>query len=284
MSKHNNRNAVTAAAVIVTDVPPVVELTEAEQAALAAANTAKALQNNADRLAVNAVDLRTAGEAVDTAATPFSRSLLAALLTGVSRAMTESIVVAAYGSPKGANGKTVKGVSGLRNVHGGQAAYQTFKTSGNLFDASADPTPFAADGDNKGKPVGEIIRPMLTLYAEGAKEGAKSLNALNVAVNAILAAHAKAVAAEAGAKEATKPEGEGGDTEAAPKSLGELAEALRALVMAATDADYAENVDALSALSDAIVTRYDAMTGEGGSHSAAEAAETLMAEPDAIAA
>lgn len=224
-----------------------------------------ALKPISEKLVPNALLLREAGEAVDTAATPFSRSLLAALLSGVSSTMAETMIVAAYGSPKSpATGKPVKGVSGLRAIHGGMAAYQTFKTVNGIAAAMGDPTDYqGADIASylvegvTAITVGEIVSPMVEAFAIGGKDAVKSLNALSVAVKAIMTAHAKAVAEAADAPPAASNDDVLPETEAAP--LGDRLAALLGEVTALDDDGFIEHSTALAGLADYITARWDAI-------------------------
>lgn len=225
-----------------------------------------ALTPVSEKLAPRAVELRTAGEAVDTAATPFSRSLFAALLTGVSLPMTETIVVAAYGSPKSpATGKPVKGVSGLRAVHGGAAAYQTFKAVTVIAAAMADPTVYLGADAATYLPEGvetvtvaDIIAPMVERFALADKEAHKSLNALGLAVKAVLTAHAKAVTEAADAPPASG-DNDNSDSEAEALPLSERLGLIMAEIAALSDEAFTDEQTGLAALSDLIVTRWEAI-------------------------
>lgn len=122
---------------------------------------------------------RSAAVTAENKATPFARSMLAALMSGVwTRTLAESAIIHAFGNPKAPkSGKPVAKLSGLRDFVGGDAVRKTAETVFEMF-ANLDAVP--------------TVRPIVTAFVLGDEGAAKSLRALNVAVRDAVKAHVEA--------------------------------------------------------------------------------------------
>lgn len=212
-------------------------------------------------MTADAMALRTAGEATGKAQTAYARSTLAAIATGVSSlAFAEAQLIGVYGAPKDSKGKAVKSASGLRDVDGGFAAYQAFRIIRHVadnIDTDAPATITPPEGEAVSVGTG-AIRALVVSFALG-ESGLRGLSGLKGAVDALVTAHANAVAKAMGVAVESDDKGEGnGDkgTTDAPVSLLDAATAMLLRVQNASDVDFAEAQAALAALSDYIDSRW----------------------------
>jgi hypothetical protein len=191
-----------------------------------------------------------------------SRSLLASLVSGV---MTEALAVAAiihaFGNPKGAKGKPVETLSGLRNSTGGDAVRKMAETVFRIVN-NIDADSVAPEGNDDWQPA---IRPLVVSFILGEEGAPKSLRALNDAVNSALRAYAKATQPDNGEAEAEAEEGEAGQQQPV-QSLTDRTLALMVAYENATDDEAAEAHEALEALfamvNDRIAKAAEAATAE----------------------
>lgn len=244
----------------------------------------------AANLAASAISLIETSRATDAASTPFARNAFAAIVGGLSSlAMTASLVIASAGSPKGANGKVIKNVSGLRNVEGGTRVYQAWKEI-ELIASNIDadewlvmPDPDAETDDGKaGQPGARVIRPAVVAFilndADAAHKALFGKTGIASFVRDAMTEHGKALAALHGveADESDKEEGKEGDT---PQTLSERVASMLVALQASDDAAFVEASTALASLSDYIDSRWaaiaDATAPEQGEAGLADAAETL---------
>lgn len=222
----------------------------------------------AGRLAPSTVAFIAANREADTASTPFARSLLAALVGGLSSvAMAESLVIASFGAPKSpSTGKPVKNVSGLRNFEGGARLYQAWKDALLVFENIDSDAYLVAPGTDEEQPDGvagaNAIRPLVTAFilSEGdvtALFGAKGLTAR---VKALMADHAAAIAKLNGVEPETDADADkSSDNDNAVQSLSDRAAAMLVALRDASDEAFTDAQTALSALSDYIDTRWNAI-------------------------
>lgn len=231
-------------------------------------------QNNpyapvAGTLAASTVAFIAANRESDNASTPFSRSLLATLVGGLSSlAMAETLVIAAMGSPKSpSTGKAVKNVSGLRNVEGGARLYQAWKDVTLLIENIDADAYLVAPGSDEALPLGvpgkAAIRPAIVAFilSEGDVKSLFGAKGITATVKRMMAEHATALAALHGiVPDAANDAAEStDDAKADYMDLGKRAAALLVAINAATDDDFIDHSTALAALADAITARWDAI-------------------------
>lgn len=220
-------------------------------------------------LTTSAIAMIEASKATDTAATPFARSALAAIIGGLSSvAMTESHVLAAFGSPRSpATGKPIRNLSGLRNIDGGVRVYQAWKDVAFIADnIDADewlihPDPEGETDDAKaGTPGARLARAAVVGFILNEGEGPKVLfgkGGLTAYVREAMAKHGEALAKLEGVD--AEPETKGENDNAPVQTLAERAAAFMVALQAADDAAFIEAGDALGMVSDYIDTRWNAL-------------------------
>lgn len=216
----------------------------------------------ANTLAANAIAFKDASKAADNASTPFARSVLAAIVGGVSTlAFAESVVIGAFGSPLSpATGKPVNKVSGLRNVEGGSRVYQAWKDVAYIVDNLDTDAAKEVTGPTGPVSVGNgAIRAAVIAFIlsdAGAKTALFGATGLTAHVKALIAEHGKDVATAMGVQQETPNKGEENKGEAAPtQSLTDRVNALIVALNEADDAAWGEALVSLSALSDLIDAR-----------------------------
>lgn len=225
------------------------------------------LSTVAANFTADAIALRTAGEATGKAQIAFGRSVIAAVLTGVSTlAFAEAQLIAVYGAPKDAKGKAIKSASGLREVDGGFAAYQAWRVIAYVCDNvdtdKAHDVTHPVTGDVAS--VGDgAIRALLTSFALG-DTALRGLSGLKKAVEALVTAHATATATAMGIVTEADDKGEGdaskGDNDNTPPvSLADAATAMLLRLQNASDAEMEAAKDALAALADYADARWNAI-------------------------
>jgi hypothetical protein len=124
--------------------------------------------------------------------TPFARSLLASVVSGLSTvSLLEAAVIHAFGNPKNAKGKPIAKVSGLRDCVGGKAVYQTWKSFVSIVDCIDGDAPTEVEQeDGTTITVGEgLIRKAVTGFILGEADAPKTLGALNKLITDTLKAH-----------------------------------------------------------------------------------------------
>lgn len=154
----------------------------------------------ASTLAADVKAFRSAAVASENKATPFARSALAALVSGLSTIdLTTAAIIHAFGNPKSPKtGKPVAKLSGLRDFTGGDAVRKTAETLFRVFEN--------IDAD-KPRPVGDedtvvgagAIRPLIISFILNEADAPKSLRALSEGVSALVKAFAKEEADASGA-------------------------------------------------------------------------------------
>ena len=221
-------------------------------------------QPAASTVAASTVAFIEANRSADKASTPFARSTLAAVVGGLSSlSMVESLVIAAFGSPKGKNGKPVAKVSGLRDFDGGARLYQAWKAVAFIVDNLDADAPTEQTRGEETATIGEgAIRAAVTAFIlqdDGAATALFGATGIAAKVKALMADHAKAIADFHGIVAEGEGEGEGeGDKSDAPAGRQSLTDRANAMLLAlreASDADVAEALDALAILADYIDQR-----------------------------
>lgn len=246
----------------------------------------------AGKLTANTLAFVTASREADSASTPFARSALAAIIGGLSSlAMTESHIVAAFGSPLSpSTGKPVKGISGLRNFEGGARLYQAWKGVTLIIENIDADAYLVAPGTSEDAPEGvaglALIRKAVVAFVlnEGDIKSLFGAKGIIAFVKDSMEQHAQAVAKLAGVEPEEAPASEG-DNDNAPQSLSDRSAAMLVALQAASDSDFFDASEALAALSDYIDTRWrqiaDATAPDAGEADMADAVETLA--PVAVA-
>lgn len=231
--------------------------------------TANLFAAPANRFAASAVAFIEGAKASATLATPFSRSLLAALVGQVSSvAMLESMVLSAAGSPRSPKtGKVIAKISGLRDaIEAGDAIRKAWESAIFVFDnIDADAwltVPSPAD-ETEGVPGAGAIRPMVEAFileADGAEKaiGTKSSGLLGK-VHAAIRTHTDAVALLHNVepeKSETDISEANGDVKTI-KAHGEAIAAMLVRLRSMTDDEFRADQDALAMLSDYIDSRWN---------------------------
>lgn len=222
----------------------------------------------ASTVAASTVAFKDASVASDNASTPFARSVLAAVVGGLSSVdMVQSLIIAAFGSPiSDKTGKAIAKVSGLRDVTGGARVYQAWKDIAYVvdnLDADAPVEHTKGEGDEaETVTIGNgAIRATVTAFIlqdDGAVSALFGRTGLTATIKALVADHAKAIMALHGV-EADKSEDEGkdeGKDEAPRQSLTDRANAMLVALRDADDATLTEASDALALLADYIDQRF----------------------------
>ena len=235
----------------------------------------------ANGMTANTIAFKDASKAADTASTPFARSVLAAVVGGVSTiAFAESVVIGAFGSPKSPKtGKPIAKVSGLRDVEGGSRVYQAWKDIAFIVenldtDAAVEVTPPAKEGE-EGKAVtvgdGAIRKAVIAfiLSDAGAATALFGATGLTARIKAMIAEHGKAVMEAMGVQQETPNKGEETPAAPAPQSLTDRINALIVAINEADDATLGEALVSLSALADLIDTRTTPVADETPTQAAA---------------
>lgn len=124
---------------------------------------------------------RSAAVTAENKATPFARSMLAALLSGVMTKLTaETAIIHAFGNPKSQAGKAIAKLSSVGDyLPGWGAVRKTYGTVTTLFD-NIDSAPG--------------VRPLVVAFVLNEPTAAKSLRALDVAVRDAIAKHVEETA------------------------------------------------------------------------------------------
>lgn len=196
---------------------------------------------------------RTAAVTSENRATPFARSILAALLSGLStKDMVTSMVIHAFGNPKSPAGKPIAKLSGSGDHIVGWGA--TRKTVASVFDVFDN-----VDADKVGAAA---IRPLVVAFVLSDDGSAKSLRALVDAVKVAIAAHAATLQGDnSDAVEENKANDTAPATDAAPApavlSLTDRINALNVAIANDPAALLADDTDAaIAALMDTIKAAY----------------------------
>lgn len=223
-------------------------------------------QPAASTVAASTVAFIEANRNADKASTPFARSTLAAVVGGLSSlSMVESLVIAAFGSPKGKNGKPVAKVSGLRALDGGSRLYQAWKDVAFIVENLDADAPTEQTRGDETATIGEgAIRAAVTAFIlqdDGAATALFGATGITAKVKALMADHAKAIAdfhgikAEGEGEGEAEAEGDKGEAPAGRQSLTDRANAMLLALREASDADVAGALDALAILADYIDQR-----------------------------
>lgn len=189
---------------------------------------------------------RSAAVTAENKATPFARSMLAALMSGVwTRTLAESAIIHAFGNPKSPkSAKPITKLSGLRDFVGGDAVRKTAESVFELH-ANIDAVP--------------TVRPIVTAFVLGDDGAAKSLRALQTAVREAVKAHVEASApdnSDAVADNAAEADAapNTGDAPTAAKTLNDYVMELIVRYEAATPMEKSEAHTALELLWDTVNT------------------------------
>jgi hypothetical protein len=191
------------------------------------------------------VALRSASVTAENKASPFARSMLAALMSGVwSRDLAVSAIITAFGNPKSPkSGKPISKLSGLRDFTGGDAVRKTAETVFSVFE-NIDAVPG--------------VRTLVTDFVLSTNGAAKSLRALLVAVKEATKAHAAtlidadAVTEAEGDNDAAEGDAPSTDAPVADMTLSERVQALIVAFQSATPEAKSEAQPALELLWDTI--------------------------------
>jgi len=234
--------------------------------------TANLFAAPANRFAANAVAFIEGAKASATLATPFSRSLLAALVGGTASAsMLESMVLSAAGSPHSPKtGKLIAKVSGLRDaIEAGDAIRKAWENTLFVFDnIDADAWLIAPTDESEGQPGAAAIRPLVEAFileSEGAEKALGTPHSgLRGKVQAAIRAHTDAIALlhnvePEKAEGETAPEAEGGETAPAATSPVDMVNAMLVRLRSMTDADFVAAQAELAMLSDYVDSRWNAI-------------------------
>lgn len=220
----------------------------------------------ANGLAANAIAFKDASKAADNASTPFARSVLAAIVGGVSTlAFAESVVIGAFGSPSSPRtGKPIAKVSGLRDVDGGARVYQAWKDVAFIVDnldtdAPRDVTVPGDAGATVTVGSGDIRKAVVAfILSDGDTKALFGATGLTAKVKALIAENGKAIAEAMGVQQET-PQDKGSDKgtsqDAAPQSLTDRLNALLVALNAASDEELTEALPSLAAVADWIDAR-----------------------------
>lgn len=225
-------------------------------------------------LAANIVDFRKAAVTAHNKATPYARSTLAAIASGVATiALVEVQVLQAFGNPKTPKGKAMS-VSGLRDksIVGGQAFYQAHKDVRFIaenIDSDANQPVLDSEGqpvlDSEGNAltIGEgAIRKAVEAFALGLEGAAKSLNELKTSVDASLVAFAALLMPDNGEAVADNEAAAPAAPAAAPAAPVSLATRIAELILAigqASDDELNEAYDSFELINQAVNARIDAV-------------------------
>jgi hypothetical protein len=221
------------------------------------------LSTVAATLADDCKAFRSAAVTAENKSTPFARSTLAALVSGLSTVdLVTAAVIHAFGNPNSPKtGKPVSTLSGLRPFTGGDAVRKTTETTFKLFanlDADKPRDVQNANGDTVTIGKGDI-RKAITAFILNEKDSAKSLNALSDSVATALRAFAKEDADAKGADNSEAAnENATTTTEAAPF---DAADAIAKLTVWAAGMDEA-TANAMSDAMNALYQAFDARTVE----------------------
>lgn len=194
---------------------------------------------------------RSAAVTADNKATPFARSLMAALIAGVyTKDLAISAIIHAFGNPKSPkSGKGIEKLSGLRDFAGGDAVRKTAETAFAIVEN--------IDTDKAGD---AMIRKAIVAFILNESGAAKSLRALESDVKALIRAYAKATLPD-NSEAAAETDAETADAKAAPAPAAPaemtLAERINALTVAVMAAGLDEMSDAQAAMT-ALCDKWDA--------------------------
>jgi len=232
--------------------------------------TANIFAAPANRFAANAVAFIEGAKASATLATPFARSLLAALVGGsASPSMLESMVLSAAGSPRSPKtGKLIAKVSGLRDaIEAGDAIRKAWENTLFVFDnIDADAWLVAPTDEDAGQPGAAAIRPMVEAFileSEGAEKALGTPHAgLRGKVQAAIRAHTDAIAllhnVEPEKAEGDAPEGDAPEAPVASNPV-DMVNAMLVRLRSMSDADFTAAQAELAMLSDYVDTRWNAI-------------------------
>lgn len=195
--------------------------------------------------------------------TPFARSLLASVVSGLSTvSLLEAAVINAFANPKNAKGKPIAKVSGLRDCVGGKAVYQTWKSFVSIVDCIDGDAPTDVEQDDGTVvSVGSgSIRKAVTGFILSEADAPKTLGALNTFIADALKAHYALTMpsnADAEADNADAAEAKADAPAPVSMSLRERAEQLLVALNAADNDAVNEAYDAIAAIAEALNARIE---------------------------
>lgn len=229
-------------------------------------------RSTANDIAPATVAFIAANKASDGASTPFARSTLAAIVGGLSTAdMVESLVIAAFGSPKSEKtSKPIAKVSGLRDLEGGARLYQAWKdVSFIAANLDADAPVTIGEGDAATIVGAGEVRKIVTAFIlqdDGAPKALFGSTGVTARVKEAMKAHnvevmkAHGVSPEADASDA-KSEGEGeGDANATRQPITDRINAMMVALRDMSDAEFEGAWEALATMADYVDQRGNAIS------------------------
>lgn len=200
---------------------------------------------------------RSAAVTADNKATPFARSLLAALVAGTwTPNLAVSAIITAFGNPKSPkSGKPIEKLSGLRDFAAGDAVRKTAETAFNIFANIDIDAPREVEKDGETVTVGAgAIRPLIVAFILESNGSAKSLRALDALVKAAIKVHADAISEDnSDAESETEQEGKelanaGNPAPTVELSLMDRLNGFKVALDAASDDDFLSVINAMNDL------------------------------------